>query len=88
MSERKNKGLLFKFLSFTNIAKMYNSIAIFIDGELVTEGTVGDVLMHLSKTDTIMVKNIEHNKYAIPNYEIESCNVYFDQFVIRLLSNS
>lgn len=56
MSERKNKGLLFKFLSFTNIAKMYNSIAIFIDGELVTEGTVGDVLMHLSKTDTIMVK--------------------------------
>lgn len=87
MSERKNKGLLFKFLSFTNIAKMYNSIAIFIDGELVTEGTVGDVLVRLSKDDTIMVKNVEHSKYDIPNYEIESCNVYFDQFVIRLLSN-
>lgn len=88
MSERKNKGLLFKFLSFTNIAKMYNSIAIFIDGELVTEGTVGDVLVRLSKDDTIIVKNVEHSKHDIPNYEIESCNVYFDQFVIRLLSNS
>lgn len=87
MSERKNKGLLFKFLSFTNIAKMYNSIAIFIDGELVTEGAVGDVLMYLSKNDTIMVKNTEYNKLDIPNYEIESCNVYFDQFVIRLLSD-
>lgn len=73
------KGLKFKYLSFGNIAKEYNSISVFIDGKERAMGDIKEVLDELSSVE---------DKREIANYEIESVNDYFGTFVVRLDSGT
>lgn len=65
----------FKDINFNDArARIPNPIAglcVFIDGELVHEGTFEDVLL---------------KSVGLIDYEVEDTSLYFDQFIVRLKS--
>lgn len=71
-------GLKFGHLSINDISKDFLNISIFIDGKEVGSGRIHEILAKIT------VNNISYSELC--EYTIESTNMYFETFVIRLSS--